>query len=56
MTKCLIECLIAYFYYLTADYVVRLFCHLSNVYREPLEPSLINGEFPLLIVRSTAIQ
>ena len=42
MTKCLIKCLITYFYYLTDDYVVRLFCHLSNVYRELLEPSLIN--------------
>ena len=42
MTKCLIECLITYFYYLTDDYVVRLFCHLSDVYRELLEPSLIN--------------
>ena len=42
MTKCLIECLITYFYYLTDDYVVRLICHLSGVYRELLEPSLIN--------------
>ena len=42
MTKCLIECLITYFYYLTDDYVVCLFCHLSGVYRELLEPSLIN--------------
>jgi hypothetical protein len=42
MTKCLIECLITYFYYLTDDYVVSLFCHLPNVYRELLEPSLIN--------------
>ena len=42
MTKCLIECLITYFYYLTDDYVVCLFCHLPDVYRELLEPSLIN--------------
>ena len=42
MTKCLIKCLITYFYYLTDDYVVRLFCHLPDVYRELLEPSLIN--------------
>jgi hypothetical protein len=42
MTKCLIECLVTYFYYLTDDVVVRLFCHLSEAYRELLEPSLIN--------------
>ena len=42
MTKCLIERLITYFYYLTDDYVVSLFCHLPDVYRELLEPSLIN--------------
>ena len=42
MTKCLIECLITYFYYLTDDVVVCLFCHLPDVYRELLEPSLIN--------------
>ena len=40
MTKCLIECLITYFYYLTDDVVVSLFCHLPVVYRELLEPSL----------------
>ena len=28
--------------YLIDDYVVCLFCHLSEVYRELLEPSLIN--------------
>src|SRR6266436_6625472 len=42
ITKCLIECLITYFYYLTDDCVVSLFCHLPEVYRELLEPSLIN--------------
>jgi hypothetical protein len=42
MTKFLIECLITYFYYLTDDYVVRLFCHLSDICKELLEPSLIN--------------
>jgi hypothetical protein len=42
MTKCLIKCLITYFYYLTDDVVVYLFCYLSEVYRELLEPSLIN--------------
>ena len=36
------KCLITYFYYLTDDYVVCLFCHLSEVYRELLEPSSIN--------------
>src|SRR6266436_10280805 len=42
ITKCLIECLITYFYYLTDDVVVSLFCHLPNVYRELLEPFSIN--------------
>jgi hypothetical protein len=42
ITKCLIKYLITYFYYLTDDVVVSLFCHLPNIYRELLEPSLIN--------------